>query len=68
MVKNPKLFEDWERKWMRESAVDFSQNLRIFEALYSEACALGIFPLKDPLEGLQTKINLAKAVNVSRNP
>ena len=53
---------------MRESAVDFSQNLRIFEALYREACALGIFPLKNPLEGLQAKMDLAKALNVSRNP
>ena len=68
MIKNPKLFEDWERRWMSESVVDFSQNLRIFEALYREACALGILPLKDPLEGLQMKIDLAKAMNVSRNP
>jgi hypothetical protein len=68
MMKNKKLFEDWERQWIKASGVDFSRNIRIVEALYKEACGLGIFPTKDPLEGLQTKIDLAKALNVPRNP
>lgn len=33
------------------------------DAMFEEARALKIFPLKDPLEGLETDIRAAKAVN-----
>ena len=33
------------------------------EALYQEAVALGVFPLKDPLDGLEVDIRIAKVVN-----
>jgi hypothetical protein len=32
-------------------------------ALYKEAVALGVFPPKDPLEGIEVKIKIAKVVN-----
>jgi hypothetical protein len=33
------------------------------EALYKEAVALGAIPLKDPLEGLDVDLRIAKVVN-----
>jgi hypothetical protein len=33
------------------------------EALYKEAVALGAFPLKDSLEGLEVDIRIAKVIN-----
>jgi hypothetical protein len=40
--------------------------LRIFEALYEEAKQLGVFPLKDPLEGIEVDIRLARALNARK--
>ena len=42
---------------------DYKRGLKIFEALYSEAVALGILPLKNPLEGLDSVITLARNLN-----
>jgi hypothetical protein len=66
MLKNAEFFEAWERDWIRSHPVDFSANLRLFEAMYLEACHFGVLPPKDPLEGLDLKINLAKALNVRK--
>jgi len=65
MIKNRELLEQWEKKYLKEETPDFFHNLRLFEGLYEEAHALGVFPMKDPLDGLETKIRLAKAINVS---
>ena len=65
MIKNRELLEQWEKKYLKAEAPDFFHNLRLFEGLYEEARALGAFPLKDPLEGLEPKIRLAKAINAS---
>jgi hypothetical protein len=48
---------------MKGQQIDIAQNFRIADALYDEAVALGIFPLKDPLEGLDTILTIAKVVN-----
>lgn len=37
--------------------------MRIAEALYEEARALGVLPLKDPLDGIEVKFRLANALN-----
>lgn len=66
MITNAKLLENFEREQIRKRKPDYFENLRIFESLYEEARHLGIFPLKDPLEGIEVDINLAKALNVQR--
>jgi len=37
---------------------------KYFEALFEEAKLLGVFPLKDPLEGVDVDIRLAQVLNV----
>jgi hypothetical protein len=63
MLKRNSLLEAFEKEQMRDSKPDFFKNLRIFEALYEEAKQLGVFPLKDPLEGIEVDIRLAKSLN-----
>ena len=38
----------------------------IVEALYREACLLETLPLKDPLEGTDVDVHLAKVINSVR--
>ena len=64
MIRDPQAWTDWERQYRRETASDFFRNLRVFEALYAEAQALGVLPLHDPLAGIEAKIALAKNLNV----
>ncbi|MBN1533453.1 MAG: hypothetical protein JXA20_12365 [Spirochaetes bacterium] len=42
---------------------DFLKNLALVEGLYDEARALGVFPLKNPLDGIEGVIVLARAIN-----
>ncbi len=64
MIKRNKMFEAFERSQRKKDRPDYFQNLKIFEALYREAMALQILPLKDPLEGIEVDIRLARILNV----
>lgn len=65
MIKDAVAWEKWERDYVASAPPDFWQNLRLVEAMYEHARALGVFPLANPLEGLETKLWLAKVINVS---
>jgi hypothetical protein len=64
MVIQPDLWAEWESGYVASEPADFQRNLKIMEAMYEHARALGVFPLVDPLEGLETDIRVAKALNV----
>lgn len=66
MIRDSKQLKEWENEYRRRERADWSRHLCLYEALYAEARTLGLFPLKDPLEGLEVKIRLAKVLNVSR--
>ena len=56
-------FAAFERDLIRREKPDLNRNLKIVEALFEEAVELGVFPLKDPLEGLEVDIRIAKVIN-----
>ena len=56
-------FAAFERELIRREKPDLIRNLKIVEALFQEAVELGVFPLKDPLEGLEVDIRIAKVIN-----
>jgi hypothetical protein len=56
-------FKEFEKKILKEEKNDFRKNLRIMESLYKEAVALGVFSLKDPLDGLEVDIKIARVIN-----
>ena len=63
MVKNGVALERFETEFIRSEPADFDRNLAIVEALAQEAEALGVFRRKDPLEGIETIVRIARAVN-----
>ena len=63
MVKDVPELDRFEKELMRLQKPDPVRNFKIVEALYDEAVALGAFPLKDPLDGIEVDIKIAKAVN-----
>lgn len=56
-------WQEFERKEMASEHLTIEQKFHILDALYDEAMSLGAFPLKDPLEGLDIDIKIAKVVN-----
>jgi hypothetical protein len=66
MIKNRRAIDLFENALVRLSSADYQRNLQIFEALYREACSLGVLPLKDPLDGIESDIRLARIMNVRK--
>jgi len=57
------MLERFEAEFIRTQPADIRRNLAIVEALAQEAEALGVFRRKDPLEGIETVVRVARAVN-----
>jgi hypothetical protein len=63
MIRNPSIVQSFENALIRQEPVNYRRNLRIFEALFSEARALGVIPLTDPLDGIDVDIRIAGVLN-----
>jgi len=68
MIRDVQAWQAWEDAWIAGEPVDFERNLRLYEAMYELAVALGVLPTKDPLEGIEDKIRWVKMLHVSANP
>ncbi|MBI4722516.1 MAG: hypothetical protein HY769_05900 [Candidatus Stahlbacteria bacterium] len=63
MVKNRKLLAKFEHEQRKRNKLSYTQALKIYESMWKEAKELGIFPLKDPMEGIEVDIKIAKILN-----
>ena len=63
MIINRKEWEKFERELLRNKQVDLAKNISIVNALYEEAVALGVLPHKDPLDGIDVVLKIARVVN-----
>jgi len=57
-------FQQFEMEFLRRGKLDIVRNFQIEEALYHEAVSLGIIPLKNPLDGLEVDIKIARTINL----
>ncbi len=63
MVKNSNLLKKFEQQEIQKSKLSYLEALKIFEAMWEEAKNLGVLPSKDPMEGIEVNIKLAKILN-----
>jgi hypothetical protein len=63
MVKNRAKLRSFEMDLAKRNPADHRLNFRLSEAMFAEATALGVFPPRDPLAGIEVDIRIAKAVN-----
>ena len=66
MIQNEDAFMKWENHWVAGDHLSLEKKFRILDGMYREARTLGVFPPKDPFEGLDQKIKFAKALNVRK--
>lgn len=63
MIRDTRLLAEFEEKELRKEKPDYTAALRLFEAMWREAMLLGVLPLKDPLEGIEVDIKMARVLN-----
>jgi hypothetical protein len=63
MVKNSSRLKEFEDNFIRQNKSEILKNLQLLDSLYKEARALSVFPLREPLEGLEIDIKIAKVIN-----
>ncbi len=64
MIQHRALVDAFERELVRREVPNYFKNLKIVEALYNEARALGALPPADPLDGIEVDVHLARVLNV----
>jgi len=67
MKKGQDLVEAFERSMVSRNPADYRRNIMIFEALYQEARSLGVLPSKDPLDGIEVDVRLARVINARKS-
>jgi len=67
MIKDNRKFQKFEADLVAKEKTGFMKNYRIVEAMYDEAVALGIVPMKHPLDGIDIDIKIARVVNSVSN-
>jgi hypothetical protein len=63
MIRDVGALQRFEDSVIRERKLSHQQALRMFEAMWQEGVALGILPPKDPLEGIEVDMRIARIVN-----
>lgn len=63
MIRDTKILKKFKDGLLRKERLSYDRAMSIFEALWNEAVSLGVLPLKDPMEGIEVKIKLAKVLN-----
>jgi hypothetical protein len=63
MLIPTKSYREFEDRLVASTPLDVRRNFQIQQWLYEHAVKLGAFPLRDPLEGLETKIHMAEVLN-----
>lgn len=62
-VDNRSELQKFETDFLKKEKTDIGRNMRIAEALYKEAVTLGVIPLKNPLDGIEVDLKIAKVIN-----
>ena len=63
MIGNKELLKSFEDDLISKNSLSYADSMNILEALWKEAVELDVLPPADPLEGIETKIRIAKVLN-----
>jgi hypothetical protein len=62
-MKRNREFQKFEIEFLKKEKADVLRNFQMVEALYDEAVTLGVIPLKNPLDGIEVDLRIAKVIN-----
>jgi len=64
MIKHPETLQEFQDDFIRrDGKLSFNSAIKLFASLWNEALHLGVLPPKDPMEGIEVDIRIAKTLN-----
>ena len=63
MVKKNSELKKFEHDFIKKSEINIEKNLEILDSLYREAIFLDRFKTDNPLDGIESRIKIARTVN-----
>lgn len=64
MIKDKEILKKFEDDFMREEGkLPLVRAMKLFTSMWNEGVKLGILPPRDPLEGIEVDIRVAKILN-----
>ena len=66
MIRDAEALRRFEDDLARGEKPDFARSLRLADSLHREAVQLGVSPRKNPMEGIEVVLRIAKALNLVR--
>jgi len=63
VIKNREMVQKFEEELIKKEKVNLIKNIQIMDAMYKEARALRVIPMKDPLNGWRIDAKIALVVN-----
>jgi len=66
MIRDAEALQRFEDDLARGEKTDFASNLRLLESLHRQAIRLGVFPRKNPMDGIEVVLRIATTLNLVR--
>ena len=64
MIKNHHLLREIEEEFVRKKGkLTYKQSIKIFTGMWKEAVQFGALPSRDPSEGIEVDVRIAKVLN-----
>lgn len=63
MIKDAEALKKFEDSIVERDKLSHAKALQLYESLWREGVALGVLPPKDPLEGIDVAMRIAKILN-----
>jgi len=63
VIRNVHFLENMEREFISRQKLSYKKCLQIFESMWHEGIKLGVLPPKEPLEGIDVDIKIAKIIH-----
>jgi hypothetical protein len=63
MIKNRRIYEGFNRRYLVTRRLNYKKAVRIYEMLWEQAHNLGILPFKNPLQDIEPCLRIARALN-----
>ena len=67
MIKNSKIYEQFNREYLKRRKLTYRQAIKIYEDLWEEACKLGALSKRDTFSNIESRVRIARVLNWERN-
>lgn len=63
MIKNVKLLQEFEKDFIKKHPLSYDESLKLLDGMWELGMSLGVLPPKDPWEGIEVDIRVARILN-----